>query len=125
MTKLKFDFIVREDGSSEFQDFLNELPEKDRYKLLMTMKKIEEKGITEAIKAKWVKKFKGEKNLFEIRSILGSNIQRAIYFHIENDKYMITHGFTKKTQKTPEREILKGKRVRDLFLKRRSKDEQN
>ena len=28
--------------------------------------------------------------------LLGNNIQRGIYFHIENGHYFITHGFTKK-----------------------------
>ena len=51
-------------------------------------------------------------NLFEIRSKVGSNIQRALYFHVHNGNYLITHGFTKKTNKTPKREIEHAKRVR-------------
>lgn len=51
----------------------------------------------------WIKKL--EKDLFELRSACGGNIQRVIYFHLERDRFIITHGFTKKTQKTPRSEI--------------------
>ena len=47
-----------------------------------------------------------------------TNIQRAIYFHWENNRYVITQGFTKKTQKTPKREIKKGLRRRDIYERR-------
>jgi phage-related protein len=48
---------------------------------------------------KWLKKL--DTNLYEIRSKVGSNIQRGIYFHWEDNKFINTHGFTKKTDKTP------------------------
>ncbi|WP_161879721.1 type II toxin-antitoxin system RelE/ParE family toxin [Alkalibacterium sp. MB6] len=65
------------------------------------------------IQGKCIKKL--EKDLYEIRSIQGSDIQRAIYFQIKDDYYYITHGFTKKTQKTPKREINKARNVRASF----------
>ena len=37
---------------------------------------------------------------------MGNNIQRALYFHWKGSRYIITHGFSKKTQKTPRKEIL-------------------
>lgn len=69
----------------------------------------------QAILNQWVKKL--ESNLFELRSKVGSNIQRAIYFHVVGDRYIITHGFTKKTQKTPEPEKKRARETRDRFLK--------
>lgn len=56
-----------------------------------------------------------ETNLYEIRSKHASNIQRAIYFHWENNKYVITHGFTKKQQKTPKHEVKKALQRRDIY----------
>lgn len=50
--------------------------------------------------------------IYEIRSKYASNIQRALYFHVSHNKYIITHGFTKKTQKTPTREIQRAKRIK-------------
>ena len=48
---------------------------------------------------------KVDDDIFEIRSKVSSNIQRALYFHVTDERYIITHGFTKKTQKTPINEI--------------------
>lgn len=50
-------------------------------------------------------------NLYELRSKVGSNIQRAIYFHVVNGRYVITHGFTKNA-KTPLHEIEHAKEIR-------------
>lgn len=99
--------------SGEFTQFLEKLPKKDRQKLIALIKTIEEHGVTIASQMHWIKKL--EKDLYEIRSIQGSDIQRAIYFQIKNDYYYITHGFTKKTQKTPKREINKARNIRASF----------
>lgn len=60
-----------------------------------------------------VKHLEGE--IWEIRSQFANNIQRACYFHAERDHYIITHGFTKKTQKTPRSEIRKAQTFYKLY----------
>lgn len=112
MKVIEFDFY----DWDEFEDYLGSLPDKDAAKLLAVINNIEEQGLAIAERQKWTKKL--EPNLYEIRSKLASNIQRAIYFHWENNRYVITHGFTKKTQKTPKREIKKGLRRRDIYERR-------
>ncbi|USS86313.1 type II toxin-antitoxin system RelE/ParE family toxin [Fructilactobacillus cliffordii] len=99
----------------KFKHFLLELPEKDRVKLLHTISNIEKYGYAVAQKMGWTKKIND--NLYEIRSKFSSNIQRGIYFHLENNKYVITHGFTKKTQVTPKKEIKKAKQLRSDYLR--------
>lgn len=74
---------------------------------------IEKAGIQPAIQLEWVKKLNPE--IYEIRSKISSNIQRALYFHIKNNQYIITHGFTKKTQKTPIKEIIRAKQIKQEF----------
>ena len=86
---------------------------KDRNKLRATIDMIEKAGIHPAIQLEWVKKLDSE--IYEIRSKISSNIQRALYFHIRNNQYIITHGFTKKTQKTPTKEIIKAKQIKQEF----------
>ena len=61
----------------------------------------------------WVKIV--DKYLYEIRLICPYSIQRALYFHVINNRFIITHGFTKKTQKTPKREIIHAKQIRSEF----------
>ncbi|MBF2205087.1 type II toxin-antitoxin system RelE/ParE family toxin [Staphylococcus epidermidis] len=106
MSNVTFKTLKDKNNQSEFIQFVQDLPDKDRIKLLTTIQKIEEEGIQIAIRMKWVKKL--DNNLYEIRSKFGSNIQRAIYFQKVNNEYIITHGFTKKTQETPKREIAHG-----------------
>ena len=110
MKKPKFIADTRNNGHNEFREFITRIPEKDRRKLLATISNIQELGIQEASKMEQVKKIDDE--LFEIRSKVSSNIQRAVYFHAYNNEYIITHGFTKKTQKTPHSQIIHGKELR-------------
>lgn len=113
MEKPQFDFIKRKDRTSEFEDFLSSIPEKDSAKLLATISKTEEHGLLVAQRMEWVKKLDTE--LFELRSKVGSNIQRAIYFQKIENQYLITHGFTKKQQKTPKSEIDHAKAVKERY----------
>lgn len=99
--------------TEEFTRFAKKLPKKDRAKLYATIKKIEELGVIVAIKNQWVKKI--DDDLYEIRSKFGSSIQRAFYFQLIGDTYVITSGFTKKTQKTPLNEINKAKNIRKRY----------
>jgi len=113
MRKPVFEFYTRKNGHNEFIEFLESLPEKDQQKLLAVISNVQEYGILKAQKMKWVKKV--GKNLFELRSELRGNIQRAIYFHVVDSRFIITHGFSKKTQKTPAREIAHAVEIRNEF----------
>ena len=74
-------------------------------------------GISVGIQHDWVKQL--DSNLYEIRSRVSNNQQRGLYFHVEENHYVITHGFTKKTQKTPQREINHAKKLRAEYLENR------
>ena len=113
MEKPKFISYTRPNGHNEFEEFYNSLPIKDRNKLRATIEMIEEAGIQAAIQLEWIKKLDSEIN--EIRSKVSSNIQRALYFHVKNNQYIITHGFTKKTPKTPIKEIERAKQIKYEF----------
>lgn len=61
--------------------------------------------------------------IFELRSILGNDITRILYFFIDGNSAVLTNGFTKKTQKTPKNEIDKAIRYRnDYYLNQKRKD---
>ena len=113
MKKPKFEFYTRLNGRTEFIEFLHTLPEKDKQKLLATISVIQEQGLLVAQRMEWVKKL--DSDIFEIRSKVSSNIQRALYFHVVDNRYVITHGFTKKTQKTPASEIRHAKELKKEF----------
>ena len=105
MENPEFESYERPNGHDEFDEWLQELPPKDRAKMLQVITDTQEQGLLVAQRMTWVKKIDTEKDLYELRSKVAKNIQRALYFHVEGPRYVITHGFTKKTQKTPPKEI--------------------
>ncbi|MDR2035137.1 MAG: type II toxin-antitoxin system RelE/ParE family toxin [Coriobacteriales bacterium] len=119
MKNLTFDWIRRSDGTSEFIAFMNTLPQKDQAKLYAIISLTEEHGIEIAKKMKWTKKLRD--GICELRSKQGSDTQRVLYFHNQGEEYIITHGFTKKTDVVPAQEIERSRRMRDEYLK----DEEN
>lgn len=120
--KISFDWIRREDGTSEFEDYLDSLPDKNAEKLLAVISIVEEQGLVVAARMQWTKKL--DDDLYELRSKQGSDIQRAIYSQKVGTEYLITHGFTKKSQKTPQAEIEHAKAMRNA-CKEGEKNEQN
>ncbi|MES5891213.1 type II toxin-antitoxin system RelE/ParE family toxin [Lacticaseibacillus paracasei] len=113
MKNPEFVTYERPNGHNEFKEFLAQLPVKDREKLVAVVLKTQQYGLQVATSQRWVKSL-GD-GLFELRSEFSGNIQRAIYFHAEANQYVITHGFTKKTQKTPQAQIQHAKALRTEF----------
>ena len=56
-----------------------------------------------------------DEDIWELRP--GNN--RIFFFACDRDVFVLLHGFRKKTQKTPRREIVKAKTERDDYLSRR------
>ncbi len=54
--------------------------------------------------------------IFELRAQVGNNISRVLYFFIVGQRVILTNGFIKKTQKTPEKEIELAKKYRSDYL---------
>ena len=111
MEKIKFDYY----DWHEFEQFLNHLSDEDAAKLIATIQNIEDNGLIIAKRQAWIKKI--EDNLYEIRSKRASNIQSAIYFQVRGSQYLITNAFTKKTQKTPEKEKRLARKRRKKYLR--------
>ena len=53
-----------------------------------------------------------EDGIFELRTTMGNNTSRILFFFCVGDRVVLTHGFIKKTQRTPRREIARAKRYR-------------
>ena len=56
--------------------------------------------------------------IFELRASVGKDETRVLYFFHHKGKAILTHGFIKKTQKTPPKEIDKAKEYRTDYLTR-------
>lgn len=50
-----------------------------------------------------------------------NKITRSLYFFSEGKKIVFTHGFIKKSEKTPISEIEKAERIRDYYFSHKDK----
>ena len=60
--------------------------------------------------------------IFELRVKLGTDIVRIIYFFCEGKAVVLTNGFVKKTQNTPDNYIRQARIYRADYLKRRKQN---
>lgn len=88
-------------GENVIEKFLDSLPESAQSKILRIFALLEEYGLPSI--TPYVKKIIGT-DLWEIR-ILGKDSFRVVYIVITKAKVLVLHGFKKKTQKTPTKEI--------------------
>ncbi len=91
-----------------FEDFLRKQPIKVQDKIFKIIEAIE---TLERIPENYLKLIKGTKGLYEARISLASNIWRVFCFFDKGKLVILLNGFTKKTQKTPKREIEKALRL--------------
>lgn len=97
-------------GDKPIEDFILSLDEKAQNKIARTLDHLEEFGT--ALGAPRLKKLAGT-SLWELR-ILGHDSIRIFYVTITGKAFLLLHGFKKKTQKTPQKEIkIAEKRLKD------------
>jgi phage-related protein len=67
-----------------------------------------------------MKNIKGEeyKGLLELRVQVASDISRIFYFMPEGSRFVLLHGFIKKTEETPTRELDIAKSRMEDYLRR-------
>lgn len=63
-------------------------------------------------------KGKDNKGLYELRIKLSSDIARIFYFTYYSNKFVLLHGFIKKTMKIPENEIKKARKYMEAYKMR-------
>ena len=108
------EFYETEDGKTPVVEFLDSLEDKMNAKMVGLMEILEEKGTM--LREPYSSPL--EDGIFELRAVQGSNISRALFFFFIEGRIIITHGFVKKTQKTPRVQIELAKKYRADFLKR-------
>ena len=108
------EFYETESGDKPSLDFINTLEVKLRAKVFRDLELLENKG--NELRKPYSENL--DDGIIELRTIQGNNIVRNLYFFIIGKKIIITHGFRKKTQKTPPEEIQKAKNYREDYLRR-------
>jgi len=94
-------FYKTEDEESPVEEWLESIPNTARAKIIRNMFLLEELGLS--VREPYVKPL-GDK-LYEVRAKDPKGIYRVIYFSYTDKTFMMLHGFTKKTQKTPRKEL--------------------
>ncbi len=99
MTKVIY--YTSTEGQNPPRRFIESLSERQQRKIIRLLTSIQEYGLIAAIPH--IKKLTGTP-LWEIR-ILGQDNIRVLYASVLSDSILIVHGFVKKSQQTPRKEI--------------------
>jgi phage-related protein len=102
-------------GKCPVQEFIDSLPGKVAQKIVWVLRLLEDMDI---VPASYFKKLAGTEDIWECRIQFGSNAYRIFCF-FTNNSVVLTHGFVKKSQKTPAGEIERAEAYRRHFLRRR------
>ncbi len=95
--------------TEEVIDYIESLPIKVQAKIHRTIDLLKDFGYS--LTEPHSKKLKSIDHLKELRIIFGNDIYRLFYFHWKDKIYVITSGYTKKSDKTDPKEIEKAIRI--------------
>jgi phage-related protein len=114
---LKISFYHLENGDCPVHDYLDTLSNKQVEKVFFVLDLIENLAI---VPSKFFKKLEATDDIGEARIQYGNNIFRLLGFLDGNELIIFNHAFTKKTQKTPAKEIKIAEcRKKEHFTRRR------
>ena len=117
MPRFEVDFYEKENGEQPAKEFMLSLDKKLRAKLADSIMILQDNGYE--LREPYSKHI--SEGIFELRAKQGSDITRVMYFFYVDRHIILTNGFIKKTQKTPQSEIEKAKRYRSDYLKRKER----
>ena len=112
------EFYRLPDGTAPVEEFLRGLDPKMRVKAVNSIALLEEFGYQ--LREPNSKAL--EDGLFELRIKFASDITRIFYFFRVGNRIVLTNGFVKKTQKTPEREMQLAKKYKADYERRHSNE---
>ena len=92
-----------------FEEFYQDLSYKVQQKILWTFRIIED---LDRIPEIYLKHIESTDGLYEIRIQAGSNIYRIFCFFDSNNLIVVGHGFQKRSQKTPKKELEKAIKIK-------------
>ena len=118
MAIFEVEFYETESGKQPARDFLLSLDTKMRAKMVDTISILQDNGYE--LREPYSKH--SSDGIFELRAKVGSDATRVMYFFYAGGRIILTNGFVKKTQKTPEREIERAKKYRADYLQRKGQD---
>lgn len=107
-------FYTTARGESPVIDFLSTLNAKARTKAGAFIELLAREG--HSLRRPYTDVLRGK--IRELRIPYGTNQYRILYFFFHGDSIVLLHGFTKKTQKVPARELERAERYMQDFINR-------
>jgi phage-related protein len=107
-------FYEKVDKTKPVADFLGSLEPKMKVKALREIQLLKECG--NELREPYSKHL--QDGIYELRIKQGSNISRIFYFFFVGKTIVMTNGFIKKTQKTPQLELEKAIKYKDDYERR-------
>ncbi len=106
------EFYKTDSGDIPVRDFLMTMNSKMRAKAFSEIELLQNHGPN--LREPYVKPIKGDeyRGLYELRVKFASDITRIFYFSFNKEVYVLLHGFAKKSEKTPKRELDRAKRYK-------------
>jgi phage-related protein len=114
MAQIEVTYYVKENGDIPVKEFIDSLDVKMAAKVRRTIALFRDNG--SELRSPYSEYLTD--GIYELRTKQGSNITRVLYFFVIGNEAVLTNGFTKKTQKTPRREIDTAKQYREDYMKR-------
>jgi phage-related protein len=108
------EFYLETDNSSPVEEFLDNLDIKTRARFRWSMEQLRVRNVQ--AREPLVRHLEGD--LWELREESSTNIYRIVYFFFTERRIVFLHGFQKKTQRTPRRELEIAQRRYSEFLAR-------
>ncbi len=112
MAEWSIKFYTDSEAKSPVTEWFEAQDAKTQAKLLWVFDLLEESGVE--VGMPHVKPL--EDKLYEIRIRVDKNAYRIIYFLYTGQQFILLHGFHKKTQKTPTKELKLAKKYLAAFL---------
>lgn len=112
-------FYKTASGRKPVEDFIDTLSSKQVQKVAWVLNLVEELN---NVPTRYFKKLENTDGIWEVRVIFGSNIFRFLGFFDGPSLVVLTHGFQKKSQKTPQNAIRVAEERKREYIKRRVKE---
>lgn len=122
MTQWKIEFYQSPNGNPVVSDWFLDQETKVKARFAQIFDLLQDKGTS--VGMPYVRPIVNTK-LYEIRVEQSTNIYRIFYFAYTERRFILLHGFQKKTQKTPKKEIELAEKRRKEFLAQEKQNQPN
>ena len=111
-------FYRNANGDSPVEELLDGLGSKQAQKVAWVLRLVKE---LQLVPKQYLKKLEGTDGLWEVRAEFGGDAFRLLGFWDAGNLIILTNGFAKKTQKTPERELALAAQRKREYLNRKAR----